>query len=257
MKKKKTARPSLFIGSAKESLRYAYAIQQNLQDIAEPTVWDQGTFQLTKTTIENLIRAKDKTDFAVFVFAPSDVLRLRGNNYAAVRDNVVFELGLFMGKLGRERVFIAVPNGTRRLRIPTDLAGLTTGHFEPNRGDRNHRAALAPFCNEVREEVRKRGKKVGARMEPRATKASGKKRDLEILEAQYGAQDGFVDLAAILNASIVDNKLHIQIGNYLAVNLVPNGDPCRDVPKKIAVRYRYKGNELTKTVGENGYLDLP
>src|SRR6266567_8578536 len=120
-------RPRLFIGSSKESLDYAYAIQQNLEDDAEVTVWKQGVFQLTKTTVESLIKALDRTDFAVFVFAPNDALRLRQKKYAAVRDNVVFELGLFMGKLGRHRTFIVVPKANKQLRIPTDLTGLTLG----------------------------------------------------------------------------------------------------------------------------------
>ena len=70
-------RPRLFVGSSHESLDYAYAIQQNLDDDAEVTVWKQGIFQLTKTAVESLIKALDKSDFAVFVFAPNDVLRLR------------------------------------------------------------------------------------------------------------------------------------------------------------------------------------
>ncbi len=158
-----------------------------------------------------------------------------------------------MGKLGRDRVFFAIPTGTGRLRIPTDLAGLTTGHFDPSRGDKNHRAALAPFCNELSEEIRRLGRKVPAKVQPTAKQ----KGDLRILEAPYDAQGQVVDIAAILNAAIVDNKLHIQIGNHLATDLVPNGDPCVNVPKKATVRYRYGNRDLTEIVGETGYLDLP
>ncbi len=64
---------------------YAYAIQQNLEDDAEVTVWKQGIFQLTKTAVESLIKALDKADFVVFVFAPNDVLRLRRKNFAQFR----------------------------------------------------------------------------------------------------------------------------------------------------------------------------
>src|ERR1019366_6665779 len=110
--KKKAARPRLFIGCSDESVDYAYAIQQNLDDDAEVTVWKQGIFELTKTSVESLIKTLDRSDFAVFVFAPNDALRLRQKKYAAVRDNVVFELGLFMGKLGRQRTFIVVPKAS-------------------------------------------------------------------------------------------------------------------------------------------------
>src|SRR5213083_2038761 len=137
MPKKKASRPRLFVGSSKESLRYAYAIQANLDEDAEVTVWTQGFFKLSKASVESLVQAFGRSDFAVFVFAPNDVLRLRKNTYNAVRDNVVFELGLFMGKHGRNRTFIVVPKGSQRLRIPTDLLGITPGTFDANRQDRN------------------------------------------------------------------------------------------------------------------------
>ena len=47
------------------------------------------------------------------------------------RDNVIFELGLFMGALSRSRTFILMPrNG--EVKIPTDLLGLTCLQFEPS-----------------------------------------------------------------------------------------------------------------------------
>ena len=47
------------------------AIQANLDDYAEVTVWSQGVFQLADTAIGALVRALGRTDFAVFVFAPT------------------------------------------------------------------------------------------------------------------------------------------------------------------------------------------
>ena len=57
MQKKKMVRPRLFIGSSTESLKYSYAIQEELEDSAEVTVWTQGIFKLTKTSIQSLIMA--------------------------------------------------------------------------------------------------------------------------------------------------------------------------------------------------------
>jgi CRP/FNR family transcriptional regulator, cyclic AMP receptor protein len=47
----------------------------------------------------------------------------RGKKKSSPRDNVIFELGLLMGALGRDRVFILKPKGVD-VRIPTDLLGV-------------------------------------------------------------------------------------------------------------------------------------
>jgi hypothetical protein len=157
MSKKSSSRSRLFIGSSTESLDFAYAIQQNLEDDVEVTVWKQGVFELTKNTLEALTRALDRSDFGAFVFAPTDVVRLNQRKYFAVRDNVLFELGLFIGRLGRSRSFIVCPKGHHSLRIPTDLTGITVGLFDPKRKDGNLEAAFGPFCHQVRKQIRRLG----------------------------------------------------------------------------------------------------
>lgn len=158
MARRKLLRPKLFIGSSSKSksLGYAYAIQEGLEEDAEVTVWKQGVFKLTKPTLDSLVDELRQTDFAVFVFAPDDAILLGREKRGTVRDNVVFELGLFMGKLGRERVFAVAPKG-HKLRIPTDLIGITLGSFVPDREDKNLKAAFGPFCNQVRLQVGKLG----------------------------------------------------------------------------------------------------
>jgi predicted nucleotide-binding protein len=46
---------------------------------------------------------------------------VRNKESASVRNNVVFELGLFLGKLGRRRAFWLVPRGCGKTR----MSGLT------------------------------------------------------------------------------------------------------------------------------------
>ena len=64
------------------------------------------------------------SDFAVLIAAADDVVISKGSSSSAPRDNVIFELGLFMGALSRKRTFMLVPTGLD-LKIPTDLLGLT------------------------------------------------------------------------------------------------------------------------------------
>jgi len=151
-------KPNLFIGSSTESLQIAYAVQENLETAAEVTVWTQGIFELSKFSIDSLLSAVEVADFGVFVFSPDDVLLMRGKEKAIARDNVVFELGLFIGRLGRERNFILLPRGSEgSFHLPTDLLGLTPALYEPKRQDGNLRASLGPACSKVTRVLEKLG----------------------------------------------------------------------------------------------------
>lgn len=104
----------------------------------------------SRTTVQSLTKTLITSDFGIFVFAPCDTVRLRKKTYAAVRDNVLFELGLFVGRLGVERTFIVVPRNSIDLRIPTDLIGVTPGDYDAQRDAENLTAALGPVCNRIR-----------------------------------------------------------------------------------------------------------
>lgn len=143
----------IFIGSSKESLDIAHAIEETLSEKHEPTVWDEGIFGLTESTLTGLISHLDKSDAAVFVLSPDDMTRLRGNEFATVRDNVIFELGLFIGRLGPKRTFFVIPNGQKDMHLPSDLLGITPATYNPNRTDKNWVAALRPACNRIEREL--------------------------------------------------------------------------------------------------------
>ncbi|QGW79886.1 DNA-binding protein [Pseudomonas alkylphenolica] len=149
-------KPRVFIGSSVEGLNVAYPVQQNLLHVAEVTVWDQGVFELSRTTMESLTTALSDNDFAVFVFSPDDLLCIRDKTTTAVRDNVLFEFGLFIGKLGRERVFFILPSG-EELHLPTDLLGVTAGKYELARSDNSMQAATGPVCHQIRQQIQKLG----------------------------------------------------------------------------------------------------
>ena len=149
-------KPAVFIGSSSEGLDLAYAIQENLAVDAEATVWSQGVFEPSKCTLAALEEGLDRFQFGVFVFSQEDLLTLRKERYSAVRDNVLFELGLFVGRLGREQNFIVIPKDASDSRLPTDLLGLSTLTFDSKRRDRNLSAALGPTCRRIVEAMTKR-----------------------------------------------------------------------------------------------------
>jgi len=148
---KKNGRPTAFIGSSSEGLPVANKLQASLEYDIECIVWNQGTvFGLVYATLESLEAAVRQYDYGIFVFTPDDSLHMRGETKPVARDNVVFELGLFVGQLGRRKAFVVHPrNGA--VAIPSDLHGITTATYDPAQS--NLAAALGPACERIRAAV--------------------------------------------------------------------------------------------------------
>lgn len=145
-------RPVLFLGCSTESLPIAQAIQSALaHDPIVVKVWTDDIFEASSFPIESLERELYRVDFATLVLSPDDEVISRGIATDAPRDNIVFELGLFMGALGRFRTFLVYPNGID-VKVPTDLEGLTALTYEPGpKGELASTIALA--CHQLRKQV--------------------------------------------------------------------------------------------------------
>lgn len=144
-------KPKVFIGSSSEGLRIAEHIQLGLEHNVEATIWSQGVFGLSKGNLENLVAASTDYDFAILVLTPDDLTTKRGQSENSPRDNVLFELGLFMGALGRQKTFM-VHCRDIQLDLPSDLAGVTAATFV-NRQDNNLQAAIGPVCTRLKQEI--------------------------------------------------------------------------------------------------------
>lgn len=146
--------PLILISSSVEGLNVARAIQENLEFDANCRIWDQGVFTLSKATMASLLEAVDASDYAIAVLTPDDVSIIRSETHSTVRDNLIFELGLFIGRLSLENVFFVVPRNDVQLHLPTDLLGITPGTFDASRGV-DILSSLGPFCNKVRRQISK------------------------------------------------------------------------------------------------------
>jgi hypothetical protein len=143
--------------------------------------------------------------------------------------------------------------------VPTDLIGITIGRYNAARQDGNLRAALGPFCNDVRNEFKKVGASSvsnvhGKRRKPTVRSkvmSKSQSRGLIVIEALYGARDHRINVARKLNSLVRNNKLRVYVGNQLG------GDPCPNTQKDIAVRYSYNGFEDRVVVAETEDLILP
>jgi predicted nucleotide-binding protein len=150
---KKKSLPRAFLGSSVEGLEIANKVQVLLEYDLNVEIWNQGTvFGLGDATLEALEQAVLTYDFGIFIFTPDDQIHIRGTFKPVARDNVVFELGLFIGKLTRKRAFVIHP-AKKAIALPSDLAGITTATYDPDKP--NPAAALGPTCQKIREAVKR------------------------------------------------------------------------------------------------------
>jgi hypothetical protein len=191
--------PSLFIGSW---LAIARAIQTQLQHDSEVTVWNEGAFPLGQTTLEGLVNALDRFDFAILVLTPDDTVVSRQSEHLAPRDNLLFELGLFMGRLGRSRTFV-VCEGSQRMKLPSDLAGVTIAKFNAERADGNPVAAVGPACNAIRQTIKDLGLSEG-RTAKRLQSATS---DMEDVTKKMSNVIHLLARSRVVELDIVDKQL--------------------------------------------------
>lgn len=195
-------RPSMFIGSSSEGLEVAEHVQLLMDHDCEAELWNQGVFGLSQGYMESLILALERFDFAVLVLTADDLVVSQGTARRAARDNVIFELGLFIGALGRERTFM-VYDRTAPPELPSDLRGITVAEYSPHTTG-NLAAALGPACRRIKNEVARLGRRESRRAQQLTAATSSveeasaridemlrllarsRKVELDIISAQFG-----------------------------------------------------------------------
>lgn len=151
-------RVRVFIVSSAEALPIVdLLIKQFEHDPFLAVAWKNGVFRVSHYTLDELETELDNSDFAIAVAHADDVVITRDDEWPTIRDNVVFELGLFMGRLGRRRAFLMEPRNAD-LKLPSDLAGLATIPYRYEKGkDAEH--YIAPACARLRELILAAGPK--------------------------------------------------------------------------------------------------
>jgi hypothetical protein len=251
-------KPVVFIGSSLERIQYANAVFSELELEAEPITWDLDFFRPSVGTLEQLEKATQTYDFAVLVLTPDDVRRSRGKQVAVPRDNVVFELGLFVGALGRNRVFFIKPR-SKSLTLPTDLLGITALEYT-EREDENHRATVRTACSAIKRRMSEQGKRIGNQ---------GPAKDVRFWHTVADRQRHTMDVRALIEASkkrvIISGISLAYIGRHCVDEL--RAALARDVligiaisnikPNLLAYYSRYSRQvERTLTVARRLYVDF-
>lgn len=148
---KKIMKPKIFIGSSIEGLEIARKVKMELDHDFDIQIWNQGIFDnLGLSFLETLEETVKKYDFGIFIFTPDDKIESRGDVKHSARDNVIFELGLFVGRLSRKKSFIIHPRN-KELKILSDFEGIIKADYDESSD--NLQAALGSACEKIRTSV--------------------------------------------------------------------------------------------------------
>jgi predicted nucleotide-binding protein len=146
------SQPVIFIGSTVEGLTVAREIQSGFtHDPFVVRLWEKGVFNAGATPIEDLVGFVSKCDFGIMVVTADDKVVSRRKRYDAPRDNIIFELGLLIGAIGRDRTIIVHPRNVK-IKIPTDLIGVKPICYDPSKPSWQD-TEVPVVCNEIRKIV--------------------------------------------------------------------------------------------------------
>jgi CRP/FNR family cyclic AMP-dependent transcriptional regulator len=150
-------KPVLFVGSSSEQLDIAKAVAAVIPaDVAAVTIWSTGVFEASSFPVDDLEAQLQAADFALLIGGADDKIISRGVESSAPRDNVIFELGLFMGALSRSRTYLLVPKG-QELKIPSDILGIGKIYLDQN--PTKFHDSLAEVSKQLTAIISKRGPK--------------------------------------------------------------------------------------------------
>ncbi|MCK4762231.1 MAG: nucleotide-binding protein, partial [Candidatus Aminicenantes bacterium] len=147
--------PKLFIGSSSEGLSIAQELKRLLKQYADIKIWPD-IFQLGDSIIVSLIREVNLCDYAILVATPDDLKGIRGKQEKTPRDNVIFEAGLFIGRLGTGRTFVLCDLKSET-KLPTDLAGVTVATFAIPKKSEVLAEKLKPAVEKISSAIKKGG----------------------------------------------------------------------------------------------------
>ncbi|MES2354015.1 MAG: TIR domain-containing protein [Pseudomonadota bacterium] len=112
----------VLIISPPEALNIAEATEKHLTSpFLSCKIWAKGVFRASPYAIESLEQQLDETDFAIIITTPDDTVVANTRSH----DDIIFELGFAVGRLGQHRTLLLDFNKTGDMRLP-DTSGLIT-----------------------------------------------------------------------------------------------------------------------------------
>jgi hypothetical protein len=127
----------LFIGSSTEALSLAEEAKSILEEYFDVTIWndniwDTAVFRINQNFLSDLMKATLKFDYGILLGTKDDVVQYKGKKFLTPRDNVLFELGLFTGRLGIAKCAFVIE---KELKVLSDLQGISMARFDRYKPD--------------------------------------------------------------------------------------------------------------------------
>ncbi len=219
--------PHVFIGCSSAALPLGREIKKKLEARREivATVWDENLLDLGGIILDSLLRYVSSFDFAVLVLSADDFTgEKEGAATPSPRDNVIFELGLFMGVRGRRRTFAVIKAKDKEsLKIPTDLDGYIALYLDPNElddkldGKKYFINGKKYFTNQIKKlynNIKDQAEEAAMSLLPSAALASGYFHNFLVPVYRH--------LNKIQKIEIAGEKYVFENGNYQLVILLPS-----------------------------------
>ena len=152
LQKQEVGKMEIFLGSSSEAADYMVEIAAHLEKMGTSALmWNspgKGIFVASSNTIDALIDITKRVQAAVFIFNADDKIwndKSALNGYT-VRDNVLFEYGLFMGALGKDKVCFVCKGNPKEV---SDLKGIT--YIDGDLGEAQVQLKLKDWVKMIRE----------------------------------------------------------------------------------------------------------
>ncbi|MBI9062697.1 MAG: nucleotide-binding protein [Marinilabiliaceae bacterium] len=143
----------LFIGSSSEGLSVAeqvkFEIERQCGEWVECVLWnEQNIFAQNKSFLDSLVKSSRRFDYGILVATADDVEKSRKVKRLVPRDNVLFEMGLFLGSLGLTRAFLIAD---AECKLPSDYFGVSISIFKKATLEPSNIEGLISQLNQTRD----------------------------------------------------------------------------------------------------------
>lgn len=262
----------VFVASSTEQLGLVREIVKtiNTSKTIDARPWEEEVFEFSKAYIESLEQELDRSDFAIVVLTGEDPGNIRGKSVNLPRDNVIFELGLFSGRLGRERCYFVV-DGDTDTRIASDLSGVKSVNFY-----RNFEASVSarPDLGTQLKKLMEQMSELGPRCKP-TSEVRRKQENLWRFSSRFAGhwwermRQGEDDMSAlsyltvtvdeVTNTPKIEGKAYSGAGEPLAGWWTVSTGVKLDKNQKPRVYYRWEGEHEDahgQKYGGHGVIDL-